>query len=182
MFIKTAALALLAFIATTTSTVSAQVPKHTHFTNPVDGTAVYISGTNTTFSWNTACVKPSTAVSTGSSRSIEVQLVNSNDPNAAFFVAPVTTIDCSKSSGNDYWVVPEVDNNEAFYSLRIMLNRPIYSGRFKITAANKNGGNSGGAGGNGGGSTTVTGDKQTEKHSDNAATGVALFVSALLLH
>ncbi|KAF9097008.1 hypothetical protein BGX29_008327 [Mortierella sp. GBA35] len=174
MFIKTAALALLAFIATTTSTVSAQVPKHTlHKPRRRHRT----------------CVKPSTAVSTGSSRSVEVQLVNSNDPNAAFFVAPVTTIDCSKSSGNDYWVVPEVDNNEAFYSLRIMLNRPIYSGRFKITATNKNGGNSGGAGGNGGGSTTVTGDKRTEKHSDNAATGVApvsrgvaLFVSALLLH
>ncbi|KAF9900252.1 hypothetical protein EC991_007683 [Linnemannia zychae] len=182
MFIKTTTFTLLALLATATTSTAQQMPKHTAFTNPVDGSAVYTTGQNTTFSWSMACRKPSTAVSTGSSRDVEVQLVNTNNPDSAFFITSVRKIDCSKERGNEYWVVPEVLDNEAKYSLRIMLNRPIYSGQFKIQA--KAGGN-----GNNNGGSTATGDKQTEKHTDNGAgalvaTGLSAVVAsaaALLL-
>ncbi|KAF9120842.1 hypothetical protein BGW39_011050 [Mortierella sp. 14UC] len=140
MFTKTATLTFLALIATTSPATAQQMPKHTAFTNPVDGSAIYSTGQNTTFSRTMACRQPSTAVSTGSSRDVE--------------------IDCSKERGKEYWVVPEVADNEAKYSLRIMLNRPIYSGQFKIQAK---------AGGSNIGETTVTADKQAEKHTDNGA-------------
>ncbi|KAK3836761.1 MAG: hypothetical protein J3R72DRAFT_200124 [Linnemannia gamsii] len=163
MFVKTATITLLALLASAAS--AQQMPKHTAFTNPVDGTAVYTTEQNTTFSWTMACRKPSTAVSIGSSRDVEVQLVNSNNPDSVYFIASVRQMDCSKAMGNEYWVVPEVPNNEAKYSLRIMLSTPIYSGQFKIRA--KAGGNSG----EGAGENPTAGDKQTEKHSDNGATG-----------
>ncbi|KAG0251678.1 hypothetical protein BGZ95_006834 [Linnemannia exigua] len=174
MFVKTATITLLALFASAAS--AQQMPKHTAFTNPVDGTAVYTTGQNTTFSWTMACRKPSTAVSTGSSRDVEVQLVNSNNPDSAFFIASVRRMDCSKAMGNEYWVVPEVPDNAAKYSLRIMLSTPIYSGQFKIQAK-AGGNNNGGAGEN-----TTPGDKQADKHSDNSATGplVATGLSAVV--
>ncbi|KAG0318024.1 hypothetical protein BGZ97_004475 [Linnemannia gamsii] len=170
MFIKTTTLTLLALLAT--SVTAQQMPKHTAFTDPVDGSEIYTSGQNATFSWTMACKKPSTAVSIGPSSAVEVQLVNSNNPENAFFVARATYIDCgSKDSGNENWVVPEVPDNQANYSLRIMLNNPVYSGKFKIQAQAGTGGS-----GNGGGQ-TVTDDKQTDKNNGNAAG--SLVVSAV---
>ncbi|KAK3831837.1 MAG: hypothetical protein JOS17DRAFT_744485 [Linnemannia elongata] len=167
MFIKTSTIALLTLLAT--SSVAQQMPKHTAFTDPVEGTEVYTSGQNATFSWTMACKKPSTAVSTGSSSAVEVQLANVNNPDNAFFVATAAHIDCgSKDRANEYWAVPEVQDHGANYSLRIMLNTPIYSGKFKIQAQ----------AGAGNGGQTVTGDK----HNDNGAAGslVAPGVSAVV--
>ncbi|KAK5809198.1 hypothetical protein F5H01DRAFT_351452 [Linnemannia elongata] len=162
MFIKTLTITLLALL--TTSSVAQQMPKHTAFTDPVEGSEIYTTGQNATFSWTMACKKPSTAVSTGSSSAVEVQLVNANNPDNAFFVATAAHIDCgSKDRANEYWVVPEVQDHEANYSLRIMLNNPVYSGKFKIQAQ----------AGAGNGGQTVTGDRQTEKHTDNSAAAVA---------
>lgn len=182
MFIKTTTLALLALLAT--SVTAQQMPKHTAFTDPVGGTETYTSGQNATFSWTMACKKPSTSVSTGSSSAVEVQLVNSNDANNAFRVATAAHIDCgSKDRGNENWVVPEVSDNQASYSLRIMLSTPIYSGKFKIQAQASTGGSGSG------GDQTVTSDNQAEKPNDNAAgslvvpavSTVVASVAALLL-
>ncbi|KAG9062626.1 hypothetical protein KI688_004928 [Linnemannia hyalina] len=172
MFIKTSTITLLAILATTS--VAQQMPKHTAFTDPVDGSEVYNTGHNATFSWTMACKKSSAAVSTGSSRAVEVQFVNANNPDNAFFVATAAHIDCgSRERGNEYWVVPEVQNHNAKYSLRIMLKRPIYLGKFKIQAQ----------AGAGNGGQIVAGDKQTEKHKDNGAAGslVAPCVSAVVV-
>ncbi|KAG0287393.1 hypothetical protein BGZ96_008670 [Linnemannia gamsii] len=182
MFIKTTTLALLALLAS--SVTAQQMLTHTSFTDPVDGSEIYTSGQNATFSWIMACKKPSTAVATGSSSAVEVQLVNSNNPDNAFQVATATHIDCgSKDRGNENWVVPEVSDSQASYSLRIMLNTPVYSGKFKIQAQ-------AGTGGSGSsGEQTVTGDKETEKQTGNAAgslvvpavSAVVASVAALLL-
>lgn len=65
-----------------------------------------------------------------------------------------------------------MQDHEASYSLRIMLNTPIYSGKFKIQAQ----------AGAGNGGQTATGDKETGKHNDNGAAGllVAPGVSAFV--
>ncbi|KAF9140750.1 hypothetical protein BGX30_006057 [Mortierella sp. GBA39] len=158
MFIKTSTITLMALLITTS--VSQQMPNHTAFTDPVGGSEVYTTGQNATFSWTMACTAPSTAVPTGSSSAVEVQLVNSNNPDNAFFVATAAHIDCgSKEMGNEYWVVPVVQDYEAKYSLRIMLNTPIYSGSFKIQAK----------AGTGNGGQTGTGDGQTGQKGNGAA-------------
>ncbi|KAF9192759.1 hypothetical protein BGZ51_004927 [Haplosporangium sp. Z 767] len=133
MFVKSATLAALAFAAA----VSAQgTPNHTHFTNPVGESQVFTAGENSTFSWAFACVAPSTFTSP-TPQKVDVQLLNAKDPNNAFFLAPVTTIDCSKSSGNEPWTVPvREDGPDAIYSLKIVLSEPVYSGRFKIVSKN----------------------------------------------
>ncbi|KAF9138529.1 hypothetical protein BG015_002346, partial [Linnemannia schmuckeri] len=121
----------------------------------------YTVGQNATFSWTMACKPPSTIVATGDPSNVEVQLINSNNPNNVFFVAPAARIDCgSKDRGNEYWIVPEVQDYTASYSLRMMLNQPIYSGKFKIQAK---------AGTGGGGGQPATGDKQPENNSGNGA-------------
>ncbi|KAG0353646.1 hypothetical protein BC939DRAFT_469408 [Gamsiella multidivaricata] len=131
MFIKSASLALVALAA---ATVSAQTPNHTFFTNPITDDMVYEAGANTTFSWQMACVAPSTATSTTPTK-VEVQLVNSTDTNNAFFLETITYIDCSKSSGNPAWVVPDRSGANVLYSLKIVLEpTPVYSGKFKINS------------------------------------------------
>ncbi|GJJ74124.1 hypothetical protein EMPS_06482 [Entomortierella parvispora] len=132
---KSASLALLAFVAAATS-VSAQtgLPNRTYFTNPLDMTPplVYNTGDEVYFSWNKACVAPS-EYTAANPKAAQVQLINSSNSTNAFFVADVTTIDCTAEQGNTKWTVPtdKIDPN-AFYSLQIILSQPVYSGRFKI--------------------------------------------------
>ncbi|KAF8918782.1 hypothetical protein BGZ58_004793, partial [Dissophora ornata] len=131
MFIKSTSIAVVALVAA--ATVSAQTPDHTYFTNPVTDGLSYNEGDNATFSWQMACVTPSTSTST-TPTAVQVQLINSTDTNNAFYLAPVTTIDCSKSQGNNAWIVPTGDAN-TLYSLKIVLDpTPIYSGKFKIVS------------------------------------------------
>ncbi|KAF9922970.1 hypothetical protein FBU30_006898 [Linnemannia zychae] len=153
MTAKSTLLVLSVLFATSIATISAQsIPDHTYFTNPVGDGIVYTEGQNTTFSWAMTCRDRSM---TQTPSSVEVQLVNSNNPNAVFFVASAKHIDCeSNSIGNEYWVIPEVTDHQANYSLRIMLNNPAYSGQFKIRTKIE-GGNGGNTGGNTSGGSTV---------------------------
>ncbi|KAF9206917.1 hypothetical protein BGZ49_001581 [Haplosporangium sp. Z 27] len=129
MFVKSASLAVLALAAT----VAAQLPNHTAFVNPVGDGITYQAGKNITFGWSGTCVAPSDSTATNP-KAAEVQLVNSNDANNAYYVAAVTTIDCTQTQGNTPWVVPSDLDPTAFYSLKIVLSpTPAYSGKFKIT-------------------------------------------------
>ncbi|KAI1318519.1 hypothetical protein EDD11_006401 [Mortierella claussenii] len=136
MLLQSISLALLA----TLSSVQAQnpnAPDHTYFTNPVTNDLSFPAGQNATFSWQMACIPPSTATS-ATPQKVDVHLVNSNDSNNAYYVAAVTTIDCTQTQGNQDWFVP--DNTfepGTFYSLKIILNpTPVYSGKFKIYSKN----------------------------------------------
>ncbi|KAG0266736.1 hypothetical protein BG011_001195 [Mortierella polycephala] len=178
MFIKSATIAALAFVAA----VSAQegTPNHTHFTNPVGEAQVFPAGENSTFSWAFACVAPSTYTSP-TPQTVDVQLLNADDPNKAFFLAPVTTIDCSKTSGNEPWTVPVRDDAPGtIYSLKIVLSEPVYSGRFKISS--KDAPAPGPAPGAGSGSGSGSDDSTSAAGAlAPVLTGVALAASAALL-
>ncbi|KAG0278959.1 hypothetical protein BGZ97_009662, partial [Linnemannia gamsii] len=154
-FITLAALAL---------TVSAAAPgggssstlNHISFTQPVGEGITYAAGTNQTFSWTMACTPPSTLVSATPSAT-EVDFMDSNNIDNAFYVKKVGTIDCTKSVGNLVWTVP-ADTKPGVYALQLLLTpNNAYSGRFNVTApgggnGGSQGGNGGGNGGNGGGS------------------------------
>ncbi|KAI1310231.1 hypothetical protein EDD11_003877 [Mortierella claussenii] len=136
MFIKSTAVAILALAAS----VSAQTPalNHTYFTNPVTDGLSYPQGSSQTFSWSLPCTAPSTWVAKDPTQ-VNVELLNSNDPNNAFYLQKVTTIDCSKTSGNVQWTVPSDVGTDGFFSLRIAIDtatatQNAYSGRFHITA------------------------------------------------
>lgn len=128
MHFKTAALAALAFVAS----VSAQTPNHTYFTNPVGDGSVYKAGSQETFSWNLACVPPSTYTSATPSN-VSVVLVNSTNTNNAFFLMDIATIDCTKSSGNAQWTVPDKYDSTTLFSLKIVLSQDVYSSKFTIS-------------------------------------------------
>ncbi|KAF8927350.1 hypothetical protein EDD21DRAFT_392333 [Dissophora ornata] len=132
MFIKSVAVAALALAAS----VSAQTPNHTYFTNPVTDGLAYTVGENATFSWEMACVSPSTYTSTTPTK-VPVQLLNSTNSNNAFFLAQVATIDCSQAQGNNNWVVPSAYGTSGYFSLKIVFdnNNAAYSGRFTINSA-----------------------------------------------
>ncbi|KAF9358503.1 hypothetical protein BGX26_001598 [Mortierella sp. AD094] len=120
MFIKSAAIAALAFAA---SVASQTVPNHTYFTNPVGDSMVFTAGKNITFSWAKTCVAPSDSVST-TPTAAKVQLINSNNSTNAYFVADVTTIDCQnnsqgKSAANS--VVPALAGAFAVAAAALML-------------------------------------------------------------
>ncbi|KAK3839240.1 MAG: hypothetical protein JOS17DRAFT_728467 [Linnemannia elongata] len=146
-FIALAALAL---------TVSAAAPggsstlNHISFTQPVGEGITYAAGTNQTFSWTMACTPPSTLVSATPSAT-EVDFMDSNNIDNAFYVKKVGTIDCTKSVGNLVWTVP-ADTKPGVYALQLLLTpNNAYSGRFNVTAPGGGSGGSGGAtGGNGG--------------------------------
>ena len=145
-FITLAALAL---------TVSAAAPgastlNHISFTQPVGEGITYAAGTNQTFSWTMACTPPSTLVSATPSAT-EVDFMDSNNIDNAFYVKKVGTIDCTKSVGNLVWTVP-ADTKPGVYALQLLLTpNNAYSGRFNVTAPGGGNGGSGGAvGGNGG--------------------------------
>ncbi|KAF9956525.1 hypothetical protein BGZ72_002696 [Mortierella alpina] len=128
MHFKTAALTALALIAS----VSAQTPNHTYFTNPVGDGQIYKAGSQETFSWNMACVPPSTYTSPNPSN-VSVVLVNSTNTNNAFYLMDVATIDCTKSSGNTQWTVPDKYDSSSLFSLKIVLSQDVYSSKFTIS-------------------------------------------------
>ncbi|KAG0197564.1 hypothetical protein BGX28_008980 [Mortierella sp. GBA30] len=131
MFVKSAALAVLALVAS----VSAQ--NHTSFTNPVQDGLSYAAGSKQPFSWNMACVAPSTFTSP-TPTNVTVVLVDSTNSNGAFYLQDVATIDCTKSSGNAEWTVPTTyDTTNKLYSLKIVLSQDVYSSRFTITGTTK---------------------------------------------
>ncbi|KAF9276739.1 hypothetical protein BGZ88_001545 [Linnemannia elongata] len=146
-FIALAALAL---------TVSAAAPggsstlNHISFTQPVGEGITYAAGTNQTFSWTMACTPPSTLVSATPSAT-EVDFMDSNNIDNAFYVKKVGTIDCTKSVGNLVWTVP-ADTKPGVYALQLLLTpNNAYSGRFNVTApGGGNGANGGATGGSGG--------------------------------
>ncbi|KAF8946606.1 hypothetical protein BGZ47_011824 [Haplosporangium gracile] len=103
-----------------------------------------------------ACKKPSTIVATGDPGNVEVQLINSNNPNNVVFVAPAAHIDCgNKDKGNEYWTVPE----------------PVYSGKFKIQAQ---------AGTGGGGGQPAAGDKTPGDSGNGAGSLIVPALSAVV--
>ncbi|KAG0051709.1 hypothetical protein BGZ83_003378 [Gryganskiella cystojenkinii] len=177
--LKSASLALLALVAA--ATVSAQTPNHTYFTSPLDAAPVtYKGGDKVYFSWNTACVAPSSTWVAADPKAAEVQLVNSNNSTNAFYVAPVTTIDCTANQGNTQWTVPEdkADPN-TFYSLKIILgNDAAYSGKFKILSKNAAAPAPSAAAG---GSTTGNTNAASGLVASVAVSGAALVASAAMM-
>ncbi|KAF9923976.1 hypothetical protein BGZ65_008586 [Modicella reniformis] len=135
---------ILALAAVAVAAVSAQggAPlNHISFTQPVGDGITYIAGTNQTFSWTMACTLPSIMVS-ATPNATEVDFMDSNDINNAFYVKKVGTIDCTKSVGNLVWTVPS-DTKPGVYALQLLLTpNNAYSGRFNVTGP---GGSTGGS-------------------------------------
>ncbi|KAF9197213.1 hypothetical protein BGZ49_002486 [Haplosporangium sp. Z 27] len=130
MFAKSTIVAALAFVAA----VSAQTK--TSFTNPVGNSQVYAAGSKQTFTWQTNCVAPSTFTATDPT-AVKVQLLNSTDPNNAYYLEDITTVNCSTGNqGNVPWTVPtDLQSYSGVFSLQmVFLEGNAYSGSFKITA------------------------------------------------
>ncbi|KAF9944175.1 hypothetical protein BGZ65_012492 [Modicella reniformis] len=98
-----------------------------------------------------ACTSPSTLISATSSAT-EVDFMDSNNIDNAFYVKKVGTIDCTKSVGNLVWTVP-IETKPGVYALQLLLTpNNAYSGRFNVTSAGgSGGGGSSGSGGSGSG-------------------------------
>ncbi|KAK3815132.1 MAG: hypothetical protein J3Q66DRAFT_370474 [Benniella sp.] len=168
---------LITIVAAVVSAQMTGVPlTHISFTQPVEDGITYEAGTTQTFSWTTTCTPPSTLVS-ATPNATEVDFMDSNNINNAFYVKKVGTIDCTKSVGNLVWTVP-ADTKPGVYALQLLLSpNNAYSGRFNVTApggSNTSGrvGTSGtgtggaavggdGAGGNGGADASGTGSTQS---------------------
>ncbi|KAF9910313.1 hypothetical protein EC991_006812 [Linnemannia zychae] len=158
-----AALALPTLITAATSGSSgSSTLNHISFTQPVGEGITYAAGTNQTFSWTMACTTPSTLVSATPSAT-EVDFMDSNNIDNAFYVKKVGTIDCTKSVGNLVWTVP-ADTKPGVYALQLLLTpNNAYSGRFNVTApggASSGGAGNGGSGGNGQGASSGNGANQ----------------------
>ncbi|KAI8605414.1 hypothetical protein EDD21DRAFT_144417 [Dissophora ornata] len=137
----------LTLAAIVAAAVSAQTTgttlHHISFTQPVGDGITYAAGTNQTFSWTMACTTPST-LSSATPNATEVDFMDSNNINNAFYIKKVGTIDCTKSVGNLVWTVP-ADTKPGVYALQLLLTpNNAYSGRFNVTAP---GGSTAGAGG-----------------------------------
>ncbi|KAF9906761.1 hypothetical protein BX616_000633 [Lobosporangium transversale] len=135
MFIKSA-VAALALVAA----VSAQTYNRTYFTNPVGEGISYPIGSKQVFSWQLPCVAPSSWVAKEPTK-VPVQFLNANNADNAFFLKEITTIDCTKNSGNVEWNVPTDYPANGKYSLRIVVDtaagpQNAYSGVFTITDPN----------------------------------------------
>ncbi|KAG0240969.1 hypothetical protein B0O80DRAFT_426667 [Mortierella sp. GBAus27b] len=116
---------------------------HISFTQPVGDGITYEAGTNQTFSWTMACTSPSILVSS-TPNATEVDFMDSNNIDNAFYVKKVGTIDCSKSVGNLVWTVP-AETKPGVYALQLLLSpNNAYSGRFNVT--NSGSGSTGGSG------------------------------------
>ncbi|KAF9139006.1 hypothetical protein BGX30_008467 [Mortierella sp. GBA39] len=152
-FIALATLALSVSAAAAPPGVSTL--NHISFTQPVGEGITYAAGTNQTFSWTMACTPPSTLVSATPSAT-EVDFMDSNNIDNAFYVKKVGTIDCTKSVGNLVWTVP-ADTKPGVYALQLLLTpNNAYSGRFNVTAPGGGSGGSGGAAAGSGGSGGAT--------------------------
>ncbi|GJJ75840.1 hypothetical protein EMPS_08198 [Entomortierella parvispora] len=165
MFIKSVVALAVAAVAVAQNTTN-----YIQFTNPVSPGITYTAGENTTFSWINPCVAPYTRVSATPTKT-EVQLLDSTNPNSAFFVATVGYIDCSGTNGvtqgNPYWVVPAAQADATkTYALSIVVSPVTYSGTFKILPA----------GGSTGASPSTTASAAPAK-----ATGAAASVAAPIL-
>ncbi|KAG0368120.1 hypothetical protein BC939DRAFT_460150 [Gamsiella multidivaricata] len=159
---------------------SALVPlDHISFTQPVGEGITYSAGTNQTFSWTMACTPPSTLVSATPSAT-EVDFMDSNNIDNAFYVKKVGTIDCTKSVGNLVWTVP-ADTKPGVYALQLLLTpKNAYSGRFNVTAPGSSSAGAGvsavsGAGGVSAGSSSSGGSQNSSNASgaSSAAGAVA---------
>ncbi|KAF9183307.1 hypothetical protein BGZ51_008138 [Haplosporangium sp. Z 767] len=140
---------------------------HISFTQPVGEGITYVAGTNQTFSWTMACTPPSTLVSATPSAT-EVDFMDSNNIDNAFYVKKVGTIDCTKSVGNLVWTVP-ADTKPGVYALQLLLTpNNAYSGRFNVTSP---GGSSGGSGSGSGGSQNGGSQTSGSAAGANAAPG-----------
>ncbi|KAF8952587.1 hypothetical protein BGZ52_005245 [Haplosporangium bisporale] len=107
--------------------------EHISFTQPVGDGISYEAGTNQTFSWTMACISPSKLFS-ATPTAVEVDFMDSNNIDNAFYVKKVGTIDCSKAVGNLVWTVP-ADTKPGVYALQLLLTpNNAYSGRFNVTA------------------------------------------------
>ncbi|KAF9303188.1 hypothetical protein BGZ74_004221 [Mortierella antarctica] len=149
-------LALGALVAATT--VSAQALDHISFTQPVGDGITYVAGTNQTFSWTMPCTGPNRSLYSETPNATEVDFMDSNNIDNAFYVKKVGTIDCTKPVGNLVWTVP-ADTKPGVYALQLLL-RPnnAYSGRFNVTAPGS--GSTGGSpntGSSGNGQVTASG-------------------------
>ncbi|KAF9926163.1 hypothetical protein FBU30_004205 [Linnemannia zychae] len=165
----------LASLATVIAAVSAAAPgsstlNHISFTQPVGEGITYAAGTNQTFSWTMACTPPSTLVSATPSAT-EVDFMDSNNIDNAFYVKKVGTIDCTKSVGNLVWTVP-ADTRPGVYALQLLLTpNNAYSGRFNVTAPG--GATPGGAGTQGGSDGNNRGGQQNGGNSQGKNPGQA---------
>ncbi|KAG0297002.1 hypothetical protein BGZ97_004375 [Linnemannia gamsii] len=156
-------------LASVATLAAAQGLTHISFTQPVGDGITYEAGTNQTFSWTMACIPPSTLVS-ATPNATEVDFMDSNNINNAFFVKKVGTIDCTKSVGNLVWTVP-ADTKPGVYALQFLLTpNNAYSGRFNVTTpGNSNGGAGGGSGEGGAPSSPPAGGAPTHTGGSGAA-------------
>ncbi|KAG0348848.1 hypothetical protein BGZ54_004530 [Gamsiella multidivaricata] len=181
---------LIALGAIAVAAVSAQAPlNHISFTQPVGDGITYVAGSTQTFSWTMACTTPSTLTS-ATPNATEVDFMDSNNINNAFYVKKVGTIDCTKSVGNLVWTVP-ADTKPGVYALQLLLQpNNAYSGRFNVTAPGGSvaaGTTAGGAGGSGGSSVATAGvngsnggSSSTAGHPNGATTLVSVGKSVAL--
>ncbi|KAF9900698.1 hypothetical protein EC991_007015 [Linnemannia zychae] len=178
-------LALATVAIASTSFVAAQDLTHISFTQPVGDGITYVAGTNQTFSWTMACTAPSTLVSVVPNAT-EVDFMDSNNINNAFFVKKVGTIDCTKSVGNLVWTVP-ADTKPGVYALQFLLTpNNAYSGRFNVTSpGGGNGGANGGSGAGGaeGGSSSggpVSGGSNGSAHGSTGGSSAAALTGSAI--
>ncbi|GJJ72940.1 hypothetical protein EMPS_05298 [Entomortierella parvispora] len=156
---------------------------HISFTQPVGEGISYAAGTNQTFSWTMACTSPSTLTSATPSAT-EVDFMDSNNIDNAFYVKKVGTIDCTKGVGNLVWTVP-ADTKPGVYALQLLLTpNNAYSGRFNVTAPGSSStqgpsGGSSGSGNNNGGSTNSGSNGSTASGSSASSHKVVLAWTAL---
>ncbi|KAG0002249.1 hypothetical protein BGZ79_003334 [Entomortierella chlamydospora] len=150
---------ILSLAAVAATMVSAQTAlNHISFTQPVGDGITYVAGSNQTFSWTMACTAPSTLVS-ATPNATEVDFMDSNNINNAFYVKKVGTIDCTKSVGNLVWTVP-ADTKPGVYALQLLLTpNNAYSGRFNVTVA--------------GGSTVATSATASTSNTTSETSGTA---------
>ena len=173
----------LAVVAVAAAAVYAQTgtPNHTFFTSPVGDGITYPGGSNQVFSWQKACTSGDATSQTPAKT--EVHLVNSNNPNGAFFVENVLTIDCTKDNGNEKWVVPaNLADGTTLFALKInLIPNAAYSGNFKIMPAGGGGSTAPPSGGSSGGSTGGSGSKSAASSVAPALSATALVLSAAAL-
>ncbi|KAG0197805.1 hypothetical protein BGX28_008698 [Mortierella sp. GBA30] len=171
-------IALATIALTASSLVSAQMmPNHISFTQPVGDGITYVAGSTQTFSWSMACTTPSTLIS-ATPNATEVDFMDSNNINNAFYVKKVGTIDCTKSVGNLVWTVP-ADTKPGVYALQLLLTpNNAYSGRFNVTAPGGSPSTGTGSGGAGAGSGSSSGDGTNSGSDGQTKHSAALTLSA----
>ncbi|KAF9278934.1 hypothetical protein BGZ68_008226 [Mortierella alpina] len=160
-------------LASVAVAVSAQL-NHISFTQPVGDGITYVAGSTQTFSWTMACTTPSTLVS-ATPNATEVDFMDSNNIDNAFYVKKVGTIDCTKSVGNLVWTVP-ADTKPGVYALQLLLTpNNAYSGRFNVTAP---GGSSGGSGSGSSGGSSGSGSQAKGSAAASVSTSKSLALAA----